>query len=319
VRLPTLLLLVVGFSSPVSVNAQESTGRVFGVVRDGSGAVLPGTTVTASSPAIPGGPVAVVTNAQGEYRFAELPPGIYVLTVELAGFSKYVESEFRVTSGATTERNITLPLATVAETITVSGETPLVDTRRSGIAATKLLEEVESIPIERRAATDYVSRLPGTTASSYNATNGVSIMGSTTSEVTMTQDGAQYNNVKSGGSYPIADVDAVEEVSVTLLGATAEYQQAQGGVMNLVNKSGTNTFRGDGRYYWLPEWGTSTPFKLPCRCPEGETGFKWYGNDDFSGHFGGPILKDRLWYFVGGRRSAGPIGRPASLRRQPIC
>jgi hypothetical protein len=318
------LFLVLGLSFTQSLGAQGVTGTLFGVVRDESRAILPGTTVTVSSPAMPGGPATVVSNDRGEYRLVELMPGVYKMTVSLAGFSTYEEADLRVTAGGTTERNLTLPLATVAETITVSGQAPVVDTRRTGIAATKTLEEIESVPLERRSNTDYASRLPGATASSYNATNGVTIMGSGTQEVTMTQDGAQYNNVKSGGGYPIADVDAVEEVSVTLLGASAEYQQAQGGVMNIINKSGTNAFRGDGRYYHLLKDVASTPFTLPCNCPEGQTGFKWYGNPDYSGHFGGPILKDRLWYFVGGTtvgwsyREPGQAAPPSDLLDQGL-
>ena len=323
-RLRTSLFLVVALVSAFPVNAQEVTGRIIGIVRDESRAVMPGSTVTVTSPAIPGGPMTVVTTEQGEYRLVGLPPGVYKMTVVLNGFSTYEEADLRVTAGGTIERNITLPLASVAETITVSGESPVVDTRRTGIAATKTLEEIESVPLERRSNTDYASRLPGATASSYNATNGVTIMGSPTAEVTMTQDGAQYNNVKSGGGYPIADVDAVEEVSVTLLGASAEYQQAQGGVMNIINKSGTNAFRGDGRYYHLLKGATSTPFTLPCRCPEGQTGFKWYGNPDYSGHFGGPLVKDRLWYFFGGTtvgwsyREPGQAAPPQNLLDQGL-
>ena len=309
-RLRTSLFLVVGLSYTLPLNAQGVTGSLIGVVRDVSRAVLPGTTVTVTSPAMPGGPVTVVTNEQGEYRLAALQPGIYKLAVVLTGFSTYEEPDLRVTSGGTTERNIALSLASVAETITVTGQSPVVDTRRAGIAQTQTLEAIEAVPLERRSATDYMSRLPGATTSSYNATNNAVIMGSPANEIAMTQDGTQYNNVKSGGTYPITDVDAVQEVTVTLLGASAEYQQAQGGVMNLVNKSGTNQFRGDGRYYYLLKGLTSTPFTLPCNCPEGQTAFKWYRNDDYSAHVGGPIVKDRLWYFGGGTKVSWQYRQP---------
>jgi hypothetical protein len=298
-RLRTSLFLVVGLLWTVAVHAQGLTGTLFGVVRDESRAVLPGATVTATSPAMPGGPVTVVSNGQGEYRFVGLTPGVYKLSIVLNGFSTYEEADLRVAAGGTTERNVGLVLATVAETITVSGQSPVVDTRRAGIAQTQSREVVETIPVERRGATDYMSRLPGATTSSYNSTNGASIMGSPANEITMTQDGAQYNNVVSGGGYQIGDLDAVEEVTVTLLGASAEYQQAQGGVMNLVNKSGTNLFRGDGRYYYLVKDAVAVPFTLPCNCPEGNTGFKFQSNGDYSAHGGGPIIKDRLWFFGG--------------------
>src|SRR5262249_40239735 len=155
------------------------------------------------------------------------------------------ETDLRVTAGGTVERNVTLGVGSLQETITVSGESPIVDTRRAGIANVQSVEVVESVPLERRAQTDYVSRLPGATGSSYNATNGGNIMGSANNEIAMTQDGAGYNNAISGGGYSIGDVDNVQEVTVTMLGASAEYAQAQGGVMNIITKSGTNQFRGD--------------------------------------------------------------------------
>ncbi len=324
-RSRAILFVIVGLAlSVVPVAAQGVTGTLFGVVADESAGVLPGATATITSSALPGGPRITVTSAQGEYRFTELQPGIYGLTIELPGFSMYDEIDLRVTAGGTTERNISLPLASVAETITVTGESPVVDTRRSGITATRTVEEVERLPIERRATTDYAKNLPGATASSYNATNGISIMGSNTSGVTMTQDGAQYNNVKSGGGYPIQDVDGVEEVNVTLLGASAEYQQAAGGVMNVIMKSGTNQFRGDARWYQLSKGTMAEPVKLPCNCPEGETAQKWYGNLDYSLHAGGPIVKDRLWLFAGGTkiqwsfRSPGEAAPPQDLLDQGI-
>ena len=287
-------------------------------MRDASQAVLPGATVTATSPVMPGRTLTAVTNEQGEYRFTELTPGIYKLVITLQGFSTYDEADLRVTAGGTIERNVTLPLATVAETVTVSGESPIVDTRRAGITQVQTVEQVEAVPLERRAQTDYASRLPGATASSYNATNGVNIMGSSNSEVAMTQDGAPYNNALTGGGYAIGDVDNVQEVSVTMLGASAEYAQAQGGVMNVITKSGTNQFRGDARYYWLNKGSTSTPFTQPCTTARtGETGFKWYWNPDYSAHAGGPIVKDRLWWYFGGTKVGWQFRQPGT-DAQPV-
>jgi len=249
-KLRTAVFLIVGLVLACPSYAQ-TTGRILGVVRDESRAVLPGATVTATSPVMPGRAVTATTNGQGEYQLLNLPPGVYKITVELSGFSSYKEEDLRVTAGGTVERNVGLAVGALTESITVSGESPIVDTRRAGITQVQTVEQVEAVPLERRAQTDYASRLPGATASSYNATNGVNIMGSSNSEVAMTQDGAPYNNALTGGGYAIGDVDNVQEVSVTMLGASAEYAQAQGGVMNVITKSGTNQFRGDARYYWL--------------------------------------------------------------------
>ena len=95
-----------------SVDAQVVTGTITGVVSDDSRAVLPEVTVTVTSPALPGGPVTSVTNAQGAYRFSTLPPGIYEMRMSRPGFATYVEKDLWVTVGGTIERNVTLGLAT---------------------------------------------------------------------------------------------------------------------------------------------------------------------------------------------------------------
>ena len=325
-RLRTAVFLIVGLVLACPSYAQ-TTGRILGVVRDSSKAILPGATVTATSPAMPGGAVTAATNGQGEYQFLNLPPGVYKITVELSGFGTYEEPDLRVTAGGTVERNVGLSVGALTETITVSGESPVVDTRRAGITQVQTVEQVEAVPLERRAQTDYVSRLPGATASNYNATNGVNIMGSPNSEIAMTQDGANYNNAISGGGYSIGDVDNVQEVSVTMLGASAEYAQAQGGVMNIITKSGTNRFRGDTRYYWLDKDSSSTPIVRPCTnranpggvCTDGaSTGFKWYWNPDYSAHAGGPIVQDRLWWYFGGTKIGWQFRNPGTDAQQVV-
>jgi Carboxypeptidase regulatory-like domain/TonB dependent receptor-like, beta-barrel len=324
-KLRTAVFLIVGLLLACPSYAQ-TTGRILGVVRDESKAVLPGATVTATSPVMPGRAVTATTNGQGEYQLLNLPPGVYQITVELTGFSSYKEEDLRVTAGGTVERNVGLAIGAVTESITVSGESPIVDTRRAGITQVQTVEQVEAVPLERRAQTDYASRLPGATASSYNATNGVNIMGSPNSEVAMTQDGAPYNNALTGGGYAIGDVDNVQEVSVTMLGASAEYAQAQGGVMNVITKSGTNQFRGDARYYWLNKDSSATPVFRPCinranpgnACTDGaETAFKWYWNPDYSAHGGGPIVHDRLWWYFGGTKVGWQFRQPGT-DAQPV-
>jgi hypothetical protein len=110
-RLRTLCFVLVPFLcalTVVNVEAQVLTGNIIGLVYDESHAVLPGVSVGAESPARPGGPAVTVTNAEGEYRLIELPPGVYEITVSLSGFRTYKEQDLRVTVGGTIERNITL-------------------------------------------------------------------------------------------------------------------------------------------------------------------------------------------------------------------
>src|SRR5262249_6475176 len=107
-----LLLTLAG-----AVQAQVLTGSVIGAVKDDSGAFLPGVTVTLTSPALPAGPAVQVTNQTGEYRFTQLSPGTYTLTMSLAGFSTYEEKDLRVVVSGALERIVTLKLGTIAESI----------------------------------------------------------------------------------------------------------------------------------------------------------------------------------------------------------
>jgi hypothetical protein len=285
----------------VAAQAQVTTGNIIGAVRDESGAVLPSVTATVTSPALPGGPQSIVTNERGEYRFTGLQPGTYALNVELPGFSTYEETDLRVLAASTAERIVTLKVATVAETITVSGQAPVVDLRRAGIQNSIPAEQLETAASERYGVQAYMAMLPGVTTDAYNRVFNVTVMGSSSNETTILTDGVSINNVSSGGSWLLADFDGAEEVSATTLGASAEYQAAGGGVLQTISKTGTNQFRGDISGYWSPGMLTSAPATLPCAvCGPGvETGFKWYKYRDMSAHIGGPIKSDSLWFFGG--------------------
>jgi len=305
----TVLVAVGLFSVALSVEAQILTGNIIGVVKDESNAVLPGVTVTVTSPALPGGPQSTVTNTQGEYRFTGLPPGVYELTVVLPGFRSYKETDLRSSAGGTIERDVSLKVAAVEETVTVSGQSPVVDPRQAGVVKSMSSDVVEAIPHNRQGGpAAYMATLPGVTASNYNQIGGVTVMGSNNNETSYMTDGILSNNVISGGAYAYLDFDNIEDLAMVTLGASSEYQQAQGGVMNMVTKAGTNKFRADALQYWAPPRLTSAPIVLPCNCPLGDTGFKLYKYRDFGYHAGGPIWKDHIWYY-GGLNNAGPAYR----------
>ncbi|MGH9144991.1 MAG: carboxypeptidase regulatory-like domain-containing protein, partial [Vicinamibacterales bacterium] len=290
--------MVLSVFGSVAANAQVLPGNMIGVVRDDSNAVLPGATVTLTSPALPGGPVSAVTNAQGEYRFTGLPPGTYGLSIALVGFSAYDEADLRVTVGGTTERNVRLPLASVKESITVRGDAPLIDPRQTGIGQTLSTEVVESLPNKRfTAAASFMTDSPGVTVGNMDSAYSVNVMGSTGAETPLMVDGVVTNHPASGGGWTHFDLDAIGEVSATTLGASAEFQGAAGGVLNVITKAGTNQFRGDAAGFYAPQALSSQPITLPCNCPDGQTGFTWYKNRDFSTHLGGPILRNRAWFY----------------------
>jgi hypothetical protein len=304
-----------------------STGNIIGVVHDESGAVLPGVTATLTSPVLPGGPVTTVTNARGEYRFDRLAPGTYTLKVSITGFSTYEETDLRVAVGGNTERNVGLKVAAMAETITVSGESPVVDTRKAGITNNINAEQLEASASERYGVQAYMAMLPGVTTGNYNRVFNVTVMGSNSNETTILTDGVSINNVRSGGSWLLSDFDGAQEVGATTLGASAEYQAAGGGVLNVVGKTGTNEFHGDASGFWSPDKLTSRPILQPCPLCSGDNaddvingvnqiGFHWYNYHDDSGHIGGPIKKDRVWFF-GGLIFRGRYGTPPGQAPPP--
>jgi hypothetical protein len=283
-----------------SAHAQLVTGTIVGTVTDESRAVLPGVTVTITSAALPGGPETWVTDPQGRYRFTGLNPGTYTLTVILAGFGNYTE-ELRVSAGGTVERNVRLTVGTLAESITVTGQSPVIDTRNAAMSATATLEVMENLPTARTLVTDYVQVMPGVAAANPGGYNeNVIAFGSRQGEMELRHDGVMTNTQNSGNNgYMGGDPDAVEEVQLTAVGASAEFAGASGGVLNVVSKSGTNNFQGDAGFYLKSDRFQSRPIKLDCNCPDGTTGFHMKDMRDYSAHLGGPIARDRLWFFTG--------------------
>jgi hypothetical protein len=297
-RLATIVFILL--LGALTAEAQVLPGTMIGVVRDDSGAVLPGATITVTSPALPGGPITVVTGTQGEYRVTGLPPGTYTLTISLQGFSTYKESDLRVTVGGTTERNVKLPVASVQENVTVTGAAPLVDTRQTGIGSTLSTEAVESLPNKRfTAAASFMTDMPGVTAGNIEQAYSVNVMGSSGAQTPLMVDGVVTNHPASGGGWTHFDLDAIGEVSATTLGASSEFQGAAGGVLDVITKSGTNNFHGDAAGFWAPQALSSQPILRDCKCPEGQTGFTWYKNRDMSAHVGGPIVGNHAWFYGG--------------------
>ena len=226
-RLRTIVAMLVPMLCSLPVEAQVLTGNVIGLVRDESRAILPGATVTAESPAKPDGPGTAITNAGGEYRLTGLPPGIYAITVSLQGFSTYQERDLRVTVGGTIERNVTLKVADVAETITVSGQAPVIDPRQTGISSTLTQEAVGAIPHTRIHISGLMTTQPGVSPGNYNRMSALNVMGSSGNEMSYMQDGILSNSPKTGSSYSNMEGDGAEEIQAVTLAASVEYQQAQ--------------------------------------------------------------------------------------------
>jgi hypothetical protein len=295
----SLLAVASLLASVDPATAQILTGNIIGTVTDESGAVLPGVTVALASPAaLPGGPLTDVTDEKGEYRFTQLSPGTYTLTATLSNFSTYEERDLQVAVSGTTERHIVLKLASVAETITVSGESPMVDPRLVGVSLNLPQAVVENIPVRHYGFHEYIRWAPGVAAADPGGLDGTaSVMGSSIGENAYLYDGVNTNNPGTGGIQAGGSPNAVQEVQVVTLGASAEYQIAQGAVYNTVLKQGSNAVHFSGSDLFFPDSLVSKPVKLPCNCSLGQTGYTIVRRLDYDLDAGFPIVKDRLWFY----------------------
>jgi hypothetical protein len=297
--LATALALLIGVTSTF---AQQQTGEVFGRLTDKSGAVLPGATVTVAGPALIQ-PRITTTSETGSYRVPELPIGAYSVTFELPGFRTTVMQEIRVTIGFRAQVNGELELSTVQETVTVTGESPLVDTRETGTKSTFDLETMQNLPSARDPWV-MLERSPGITMDRANVGGNQSgqqstyiSRGSATGNNKWSIDGVDITDMSATGASPIYyDFDMLEEMQVTTGGA--DITQQTGGVgINLVTRSGTDRFRGSGRFYVTDEKFQSDNITPEVRAGGVGAGAPIQNIRDYGFEVGGPIKKGRAWFW----------------------
>ena len=290
-------------SLPAAAWAQVAdTASVAGVVRDASGAVLPGVTVEASSPALIEKVRSVVTDDQGLYRIVDLRPGVYVLTFSLPGFNTLRRDGLELTTGFTATVNADLNVGSLEETITVSGEAPVVDIQNVRQQTTLARATLDALPTTGRLA-QYATLIPGATLGSAvwqsvggldERGNAFGIHGSRATDNAPVMNGLVQR--LQGGAVFVFNNLTFEEVVVETSGMSAE--RNTGGVqMNIVPKDGGNTFSGS----------LSASFSTPDLQADNLTGeleARGLGfspslkkHSDVGGAIGGPIKRDRLWFF----------------------
>jgi hypothetical protein len=284
------VLLALALAAPVA--AQRTTGTLQGTVSDASGAVLPGVTVTLRSEAVPGEP-STVTTETGAYRFPALPPGTYSLTFALQGFTTLQRDGIPVGVGSIVEISVQLALSTVAETVTVTGESPVVNTASTQVATNYNREWVENAPIRRFTFFDLINAAPGVSPGISTSSRSNSL-GSSGNENSYQLDGTDFTAPLTGAAWPWPNTDAIEEVEVLSLGASAEYGNVQGAVFNVVTRQGSNAFHGDANFYFQHQniTGRNTTDEEDGGLPYNRDSFK-----DTTWQLGGPVVKDRFWFF----------------------
>ncbi len=301
--------------------AQEQTGSISGTVTDSSGAVLPGVTVEAKSLSTGAIAATAVTDGAGVYRFIGLRPGKYEVTGKLQGFTPTKTAQpVDLRLGQMLSLALSLGVEGVAETVSVTAESPLIDTKQNARQSNIRDEQIELLP-HGRDFTSLVTQAPG--ANNESKLGGLSIDGASAGENRYIIDGIETTDLQDGTSAKALIVDFVEEVQVKSSGYTAEYGGALGGVVNAVTKSGSNDFHGLAGLQWQGSQTSgglslapgsvisgSGPTVYSTGVPNLRTSFTnsdvaeyvTYPEDDFnrfepSISLGGPIVKDKAWFF----------------------
>jgi hypothetical protein len=272
-----------------SVAAQGNpTGTISGHVADPDGLAVPGATITASSSVLQGVRTAT-TSGNGDYIVPFLPAGEYDVTFELQGF-RTVTRKISVKMAETLPVNVTLTVAAVAETVTVSGATPdIVPT--ATIAANFKAEALERLPVGR-ALNDAVLLAPGVAGN--GPSGNIMVAGALSFESQYLVNGVVINENLRGQALNLFIEDAIQETKVSTGAISAEYGRFGGGVVNMITKSGGNTFSGSFRTTFDNDaWRSLTPY------PTDQTVDSITPTYEMTA--GGPFVKDKLWYFGAGR------------------
>jgi len=296
----------------MNVWAQRTTGDIRGVVTDESGAVLPGVTVTLSGPAVQGTP-STVSNESGVYRFPNLSVGVYQVSAELAGFATKTQTGIQVVLGATADVGVQMSVSTQQETITVTAEAPVVDSASTQVATNYTREWVENVPVRRFTFFDLINAAPGVSQSSQTSSRSQAF-GSAANENLYLLDGTDFTAPLTGAAWPWPNTDAVEEVQVLSLGASAEYGNVAGAVFNIVTRQGSNNFHGDTNFYYQNSalTGRNTTDAQDGGEPYNRARFR-----DSTTQLGGPILQDKLWFFGSFQYQADWESQPATPKAFP--
>jgi hypothetical protein len=306
VLLSTLLSLTL--SAPALAQSTAANGTIEGTITDASGGVLPGATVTIVHIET-GIERSIVTNEKGLYRAPLLPLGTYRVTAELQGFKKFEQTGVKLSVGETAVVNAALSVGTVSETVTVSSaDSPALDLARIDIGHTMTDLEVHNLPLVARNPYNFALVQPGVTGIE-NVEFGVPRLAANGAAMRINyQIDGNTNTEKDRAGLrllPISEV-MIQEVKVVTTGFAPEFGQTMGMVYNAVTPSGTNTIRGEGSYLFRRKPFSAFPFFFGCTAVASTCGPPAPGAarpdtkvDTGTADIGGPILKNRAFYYVG--------------------
>jgi hypothetical protein len=299
VRSAACCALMIGLSAGVA--AAQATAQLSGRVTDESGAVLPGASVTVTQTDT-GFTRADVTDATGTYVMPNLITGPYRLEVSLSGFRSYVQTGMVLQVGAAPVVNVVLALGGLEESVTVDAAAPLVDVQSAGISDVVENERIVELPLQGRQVTDLIV-LAGAAVQTDVASSrampggvGISVAGGQSFGVAYSLDGAMHNNPYDNLNLPLPFPDALQEFRVGTAGLSAENGVLAGASVNAVTKSGTNRLSGNVFEFVRDRRFNAKQFFAQVG-PDGERQDDGLLRNQFGGTLGGPIVRDKVFFF----------------------
>ena len=308
-RFSSLFVLLVLLALPSILSAQGfQNGTLQGEVKDESGGVLPGVSVSATSQER-GFSRNTVTDANGRFLLAGVPIGRYRVAASLSGFETVTVTDNLVESEKTTDVRVTLRLAGQAAEVTVTGEVPIVDRTNTSVNTRLRDDEFQKLPVGRSYQTLFNSAPGVTGGAGTGAAGNPNVHGSVDGHNLYMFDGVDITDPTTGTFAGNLNFEAIQEVSIYTAGMSAEYGRGSGGVVNVITKSGTNTFEGSAKYIVInDDWDaqnktrnqTCTSAGVATRCGTGTSleRVKFdHENETMSFTLGGPVWPDRAWFF----------------------
>jgi carboxypeptidase family protein/TonB-dependent receptor-like protein len=277
--------------------AQETRGDITGRVVDEQGHVVPGATVTATNKGT-GAARSATTNDVGEYTITQLPPGKYDLTVEASNFSRSLAPDFELNVGARVTQNFELKPGEISATVQVTSEGALVDTTTSELGRNITPAEVQNLPLLNRTFANLSIIAPearpvGTFDPTKTHVGTVSFSGGDGRQVDVNVDGGDNKDNVVGSMLQNFAYESIQEFQVLQHRWTAESGRSVGGVVNVISKSGTNSFHGSGFFNFRNQSLRAKDFfEKQTTDPKPS-----YNREEFGGSLGGRIIKDKLFFF----------------------
>lgn len=304
-----LLILLLSFTTAWA----QATAQLNGIVKDQSGAALPGVTVTVTQTDTSLVRTAV-TDDTGSYVLQNLPVGPYRFEAMLQGFRTYVQTGIVLEVGTNPTLAVTLPLGQLEETISVQGSAALVETRSPGIGQVITNEQVLELPLNGRQLTELIFGVglatggKGTAdAPGANALNSgvrsypnmtIAVAGGLSNGITYTLDGGTHNDPMNSLNLPLPFPDAMQEFKVETSGLSAQYGHHSAAAVNAITKSGTNMLRG-GAFEFFRDEALNATNAFAAIGPDGKRRSDGLHRDQFGGTLGGPVISGKLFYFGG--------------------